>query len=116
MPRDGFFSRAFRSLHELVLVLGFGKAFPEGKQNLDLVARSQFLILTHSIPQFSIVCFFLAVRRLQNRRKHSPSREQPRDGVDGHVFLARISDFKFDQTRFDSLPPIVGCADLQCAA
>lgn len=37
--------------------------------------------------------------RFQNRRKHPAPRQQSRDGVDGHVFLATFASHQYRQTH-----------------
>lgn len=56
-----------------------------------------------------------AVRRFQDRREHSSLGLQPRNGVDGHVLLARFANHQRGQTNYLDVRTVLGGAHVQRA-
>lgn len=57
-----------------------------------------------------------AVRRFQDRREHTAPGQQPGNGVDGHVLLARAAHHQRGQADDHDVREVVGGAHVQRAA
>lgn len=57
-----------------------------------------------------------AVRRFQDRRKHTAPGQQPGHGLDGNVLLARVADHKRGQANDHDVRPVMGGAHVQRTA